>query len=206
MNERIRSHFESSGAETPRARMSLFTGVPKTALLVIIISSFAAGAFLGSFAATWVRDASDEARRLADVYGAASTMSAGKGCLAISSATANLDLSTGGCNSMHCPDCFYFTGSADSTLTLSNCQTSKWGSTTRAIGTGGALPSAVRQYTFINTMTGNKATVSDGTNSMEISAKGSAGSKVRNRNIVDILYSYSGLLSAVSKPHFASKS
>ena len=108
--------------------MSFFTGVPKTALLVIIISSFAAGAFLGSFAATWVRDAGDEARRLADVYVAASTMSAGKGCLAISSATANFDLSTGGCNSMHCPDCFYFTGSADSTVTLSNCQTSKWGS------------------------------------------------------------------------------
>ena len=187
MNDRIRSHFESSEAETPRARMALFTGVPKTALLVIIISSFAAATFLGSFAATWVRDAGDEARRLADLYVAASTMSAGTGCLAISSATVNLNLALNNCNSMHCPDCFYFTGSADSTLTLSNCQNSKWGSTTNAIGTGGALPSAVRQYTFINTMTGNKATVSDGTNSMVIPAKGSAGSKIKKTNIVDIL-------------------
>jgi hypothetical protein len=162
--------------------MSFFTGAAKTALLV-------AGAFLGSFTATLVRDAGGEARRLADVYVAATTMSTGKGCLSIA-ATATKDLSGDNCDSTYCPDCFYFTGSGDLTFTLSNCQTSKWGSS-NALGAGD-VATAVRQYTFVNTMTGNTATVSDGTNSMVIPAKGSA-----------VAYCFTGISNTLHFPYNA---
>jgi hypothetical protein len=145
-------------------------GAAKTALLVT-------AAFLGSFSATWVAEFSglgERVRRLADVYVAAATMSTGIGCLAISdTGTASKDLSSGTCaGSTYCPDCFYFTGSGALTMTFSNCHTSKWGSSL-ALGSGD-VATAVRQFTFVNTMTGNAVTVTDGTNSYVIPAKGSA--------------------------------
>jgi hypothetical protein len=114
-----------------------------------------------------------EARRLANIFVASSTMATGVGCFKLTATSNNLDMSAQDCSSKYCPDCFYFAGSADQTLTMSNCHTSKWTQSGLAMGSDD-LATAVRQYSFVNQMTGNKATISDGTNTFIIPSKGSA--------------------------------
>jgi len=148
------------------------------------------GLFLGSFSATWMKEDAagrqlneaeietrefaefePNSRRLGGLWKGAGTNAVGVGCLAIA-ATETVTVSDAACkDSTACPDCFYLTGTADITLTVTGCNTGKWG-TGAAMGTA-PIATAVREYVFVNTMTGNRATISDGTISYVIPAASS---------------------------------
>jgi hypothetical protein len=85
-------------------------------------------------------------RRLGGIYTIGTA--AGSGCFEVT-ADATLDLSTTACT-VRCPSCFVFTGTADSTLTISNAGTALWKS---------AAFSGIREYLFVNAATNKKLTI-----------------------------------------------
>lgn len=110
-------------------------------------------------------------RRLSGLFKAATTMATGVGCKGYATSDTAVDLNSATeCDNTICPDCFYWDlgTPADVSVTFSNCHTSRWGS---YIMGSAPLGTAIRSFTFINKMTANKVTITDGTNTYVLPAK-----------------------------------